>query len=207
MMINLHSAQTSMEKWCSWHIWGSLPDVRQWKTQTGEKTKRWMMVQSLVWKQVSLEFPAKSRRRLRVSQHLRSVFQTLGPELKKDLKPSYFLVWFSSTLRIWRQDWEDDWQGHGVSKWWISSWRNCGAVPLKWLYTSERLLCQYDPSLAASGDFSRQAWCLSVSQSLLLCSAQVEDSTVPNLAAPMNSYCSNPALVRLMQQQLKSLSS
>ena len=39
----------------------SLPDDRQRKTQTENKMRKWMMVQSLVWgKKKSLEFTVKS---------------------------------------------------------------------------------------------------------------------------------------------------
>ena len=56
----------------------SLPDVKKQKTQTEEKTKRWTVVQSLVWKQVSGELPVKSWRRLRFSQSLRKGISELG---------------------------------------------------------------------------------------------------------------------------------
>ena len=41
--------------------------------------------------------------------------------------------------------------------------------------------------------------------SFLLCSTQVEDGAVTNLAAPTNSCCGNTALRRSVQQRLKCL--
>ena len=67
-------------------------------------------------------------------------FQSLGAELKKALKPNCFLEWFSSTLGIQKRDWEDNRRDHGDSWWGISSSRYCGAVPLKQLHASERIL-------------------------------------------------------------------
>ena len=51
------------------------------------------MVQSLVWKQVSLEFPMKSWRRLRFSQHLRDGIQESGGRVGESSEAELVLTW------------------------------------------------------------------------------------------------------------------
>ena len=137
------------------HTWAtSLSDNKQRKTQTEKKTKKWMMVLSLVWKQVGLECSAKSWRRLGFPQRLEEGHsRAWGHSWRKPYSRASFLVWFSSTFGIRRRDWEDDRRNRGGSWRGISSWRYCGTMPLK-LFTPVIESCgQYDPSREASGVF------------------------------------------------------
>ena len=147
-------------------------------------------------------------KRQKRNQHLSDwgkAFQSLGAELEKALKLIHFLLWFLSTLGIQRWDWEDGLKHCGGSQKGISSWKYCGAVPMKQLYASERILWWIWSFRLHRKPvelfFSRRACCvlssLSMSQSLWLCSAQVEDGAIPDLwshsprpVVPLtNTYC------------------
>ena len=96
-----------------------LPDDKHRQTYTekskrkkeGEKARN--MVQTLIWKQLSfLPKATEDSDSLRVWG---GAFQSLGAEVEKVLKLNCFSLWFSSTLKTWRQDWEDYQRGCGGS--------------------------------------------------------------------------------------------
>lgn len=136
---------------------------------------------SLVWKQARSRFLWKAEE---VSDSLSTcgrAFQSLGAEMEKTLKLNCFsygchphLQYKGKTEMIDKiavvhskeSDLEDTVD--------LCHWSSC--APLK------EFCDQYNPSQEVNGGFPRWAWCAlsspSVSQSLLLCSAQVADGAV-----------------------------
>ena len=124
-------------------------------------------------------------------------FQSLRAEFEKALEPNCFLV-FSMIEEIVVVHSEESALEDIVELW---HWSSCSSM--------KESVGQNSCSQEADEGILRQAWCVlssfSVSQSSLLCSAQVKDSTIPDLAVPTNIYYSNSALTRPMQQRLKWL--
>ena len=118
------------------------------------------------------------------------------PETRTLFAMVFIHIWNTkASLRMWSK-----------RLWWMILVRN-KLLTVLWSFATEVVVRQWKNLVVNTvllrkpvKFFSRQACCvlssLSVSQFLLLCSAQVEDGAVSDLASPTNRCCSNPALIR-----------